>query len=147
MQPTTGGPIKIGTTKDVEVRHGQLQKHYSCPLVVLATVEGGRKEEAEIHARFAHLRLGRTEQFQPSAELLEFIGRPIFAAAGDITEVKPLESPRRIIMLVSPEYDEWLERRAVQLRTTKSGAIDRMLAEWAAAESVESPPARIARED
>lgn len=55
--------------------------------------------------------------------------------------------PRRIIMLVSPEYDEWLERRAVQLRTTKSGAIDRMLAEWAAAESVESPPARIARED
>ena len=37
--------------------------------------------------------------------------------------------PRRIIMLVSPEYDEWLERRAVQLRTTKSGAIDRMLAE------------------
>ena len=54
--------------------------------------------------------------------------------------------PRRIIMLVTPEYDDWLERRAVQLRTTKSGAIDRMVSEWATQTNTESPPARITRE-
>lgn len=70
------GPIKIGRAIDVERRLAQLRLHYGQPLMLLATMEGGRQEEREIHARFASLRMGRTEQFQPAPELLAFIDRP-----------------------------------------------------------------------
>lgn len=53
------------------------------------------------------------------------------------------DAPRRIILLATPEYDDWLEARADELRTTKSGAIDRMLAEWAKANDTAPPPRRI----
>jgi hypothetical protein len=40
-------------------------------------MEGDRSAEQEIHARFAHLRLGRTEQFRPGNDLMRFIGMPM----------------------------------------------------------------------
>ena len=72
-----GGSIKIGTTVDVEARLQSLESHYGTELALLATMPGDRSVEAEIHERFSHLRLGRTEQFQPAADLMAFIGRPL----------------------------------------------------------------------
>jgi hypothetical protein len=77
MQPTDGGPLKIGFSDNVDARRKQLESHYGCELAVLATRPGGRAEEREIHERFAAHRLGRTEQFRPVAEIMEFIGRPL----------------------------------------------------------------------
>jgi hypothetical protein len=71
-----GGPIKIGYTSDVRERRQRLQRHYKCKLKVLAAIEGGVQDEKEIHARFAHLRIGKTEQFRPAAELMDYIGAP-----------------------------------------------------------------------
>jgi hypothetical protein len=51
--------------------------HYGQPLALLATMPGDRSTEREIHERFSHLRLGKTEQFQPGRDLLEFIGKPL----------------------------------------------------------------------
>lgn len=93
VQPIDGGPIKIGCSRDVPTRIQQLESHYGCRLALLATMEGGRSEERAIHERFAHLRFGRTEQFQPGPDLMDFIGRPLFAAAGNVVE--PMESKRR----------------------------------------------------
>lgn len=94
VQPIDGGPIKIGFSGDVPGRIQQLEAHYGCRLAILATMEGGREEEKAIHERFSHLRFGRTEQFRPGPELLAFIGRPLFAAAGDVVEIKPAGTGR-----------------------------------------------------
>ena len=45
MQPTDGGPVKIGFSNDVDGRRQALEFHYRRPLAVLATMEGGRDEE------------------------------------------------------------------------------------------------------
>jgi Meiotically up-regulated gene 113 len=76
MQPTDGGPVKIGYSIDVDRRQSELEETYGRPLVVLATMEGGRVEEGKIHRRFRRHRIGQSEQFRPDAELMEFIGRP-----------------------------------------------------------------------
>jgi hypothetical protein len=75
VQCTDGGPIKIGYSVDVEARVRKLEAYYGRPLSLLAAMPGDLGTEAEIHEQFAHLRLGRTEQFRPAAELLEFVGR------------------------------------------------------------------------
>lgn len=77
MAPVLGGPIKIGFSDDVDARRRQIEQHYGRPLALLATMPGGREEETAIHERFNHLRLGRTEQFLPAPELLDFIGQPL----------------------------------------------------------------------
>lgn len=76
MQSTNGGLVKIGFSDNVENRLRQLEKDYGQSLTILATMEGGRAEEAALHRRFKHLRVGRTEQFRPDPELMGFIGRP-----------------------------------------------------------------------
>lgn len=76
-QAVSGGSVKIGHSADVPFRLKQLEAHYGQPLALLATLPGGRKEEREIHERFASARLGRSEQFQPIAEIMAFIGRPL----------------------------------------------------------------------
>lgn len=89
-QDAEGGAVKIGTTEDVPARLRQLESHYGKPLALLATRPGGRAEEAELHARFAHLRYGRTEQFRPAPDLMEFIGRPLLVSANpDAVEAMP----------------------------------------------------------
>src|SRR5947209_14970845 len=71
------GYIRIGTTEDVDRRINALQSRYGKPVKLLATRPGGPDEERAIRERFAHLRLGRTEQFRPGAELMEdFLGIP-----------------------------------------------------------------------
>jgi len=97
LQSTTGGTIKIGHSVDVDARRIQLEAHYGQPLALLATMPGGRPEERAIHERFSHLRYGQTEQFHPAADLLDFIGRPLFASAMPVVEVmQPLGATVRI---------------------------------------------------
>ena len=59
------------------MRLSDLADHYGEKLALLATMPGDRSVEAEIHERFSHLRLGKTEQFQPAADLMAFIGKPL----------------------------------------------------------------------
>lgn len=94
MSPTDGGPVKIGRTDNLDRRREQLETHYGCQLAVLATIEGGKPEEREVHRRFKHLRLGRTEQFRPGADLMAFIGRPLLVGPNP-DAVEAIE-PRRI---------------------------------------------------
>jgi len=70
------GVIKIGYTDDLNSRMAQLQDHYGCGLDVLHVLPGDRLAEADMHRKFAHLRFGRSEQFRPAADLMEFIGLP-----------------------------------------------------------------------
>jgi hypothetical protein len=97
LQDHDGGPVKIGCSDDVDTRHRQLEAHYGRPLALLAAMEGGPEEEAEIHRRFAHIRLNgrgkagrRPEQFRPAAELMTFLGRPLLVGANpDTVEAMP----------------------------------------------------------
>jgi hypothetical protein len=99
-QSTDGGPIKIGTTADVESRLRQLEAHYGRPLALLATMPGGRDEERAIHRRFALLRFGRTEQFRPAPDLLAFIGRPLLVDPNHETvEVIHVQSKGRFVRM------------------------------------------------
>lgn len=114
-QATDGGPVKIGTSADVDTRLHQLEQHYGKPLALLATLPGGREEEARIHARFAHLRLGRTEQFLPNRELMSFLGRPLLVSAnpGVVEVMKGTNSRIRDVCLFlrgTQEWKAWVER-------------------------------------
>jgi hypothetical protein len=88
-QPVEGGAVKIGCAYCVKSRIRGLEDHYKRKLSLLATMEGDESREKEIHARFAHLRLGITEQFQPAPELMEFIGCPLLGRA-DYATVEPM---------------------------------------------------------
>jgi hypothetical protein len=72
--------IKIGTTENVSERLAQLEDLYKSPVSLLGTIPGGRREELELHRRFAHLRFGKTEQFRPAPDLMEFIGKPLLVS-------------------------------------------------------------------
>lgn len=95
MQPVGGGPVKIGTTENLDLRVRQLEQHYGKPLVILATMPGSYDEERAIHERFAHLRIRGTrrkplEQFRPADDLMEFIGRPLLVDPNpDAVEAMP----------------------------------------------------------
>lgn len=78
VQPIEGGPIKIGCTSNINRRLAQLKSHYGRPVRLLGYLHGTERTEREMHRRFAHLRIGRTEQFQASKELLDFIGKGIY---------------------------------------------------------------------
>lgn len=110
LQSVNGGPIKIGFSTDIQRRHAELETHYDQPLVLLATMKGDRRTESEIHHRFAHLRLGRTEQFRPGPELMAFIGRPLFVNQGD---VELMDASRAgTLIRVSVEFSEAIKEAA-----------------------------------
>ncbi len=70
------GSIKIGVTNNLDHRLAGLASHYGHEPVLLHAMEGDIETEREIHGRFSHLRFGKTEQFRPGPDLMEFIGRP-----------------------------------------------------------------------
>jgi hypothetical protein len=119
LQPVGGGPVKIGCSANVNSRHKQLETHYGCELVLLATMRGGRATEKMIHAEFGHLRIGRTEQFRPAPELIAFIGKPLLVGINpDTVEARNLlpsrsylsvqseSSPRRTAIVTHPSVEE-----------------------------------------
>ena len=140
LQPTDGGPIKIGFSADVDTRHKALEAHYRRPLALLATLPGGRTEEAEIHRRFDHLRLdnggsrgARIEQFRPAADLLAFIGRPLLVDANpDAVEAMPGNERIIIINLKGTEAQSaWLEGVHRKTYLPKSVVVRLALTLWA----------------
>jgi hypothetical protein len=144
IQPARGGPIKIGTTGDLELRLRQLDADYGLTWAVLGTTPGGVEEERALHGRFAHLRLGRTEQFRPARELLEFIGRPLLVGANpDAVEVlAPLVG--RVAIPGTPEWIKWLEEAAEHCRLDTSKLLDIAVASYAAQQGFpKRPPPRI----
>ena len=97
-QAEVGGPIKIGYSADVEARLKELEGHYGQRLNLLKTLPGDRAEERRIHKHFAKHRLGKTEQFQPVAEIMQFVGLPLLVGA-DPQAVEAMEiSPTRAKM-------------------------------------------------
>jgi T5orf172 domain len=71
------GSIKIGFTDNLEQRLSGLVSYYDGPVVLVATVPGGRKIERAIHDRFVHLRFDGTEQFRPAPEVFAFLDLPM----------------------------------------------------------------------
>lgn len=72
LQGESGGPIKIGTSRNIK---GRLRTHQSSnptALRVLATIKGGRETESDIHRMFAKYQVKR-EWFEPSPEILAYI--------------------------------------------------------------------------
>jgi hypothetical protein len=82
------GAIKIGFTEQLQKRLWTLKSVYKSKVVLLATLPGDKGEEKEIQERFDHLRLGMTEQFNPGADLMNFIGRPELTPE-NLIRVKP----------------------------------------------------------
>lgn len=72
VQADTDGPIKIGTTTQLEQRLAALSNSDPAKLHLLATMPGDNKDEAQLHKRFRRLRL-HGEWFAPDAELRDFI--------------------------------------------------------------------------
>lgn len=144
-QPPTGGPVKIGCTTNVNRRLYQLERHYKQPLILLAVMNGGTKEERAIHERFAHLRFGRTEQFRPEPDLLAFIGRPLFASATPVVEAMEAHPSGRdalIAIKCYSAYKRWVEDFARKERIGPTQLIDIALMKLAEAHGFEPPPDR-----
>jgi Meiotically up-regulated gene 113 len=113
---TPTGSIKIGTSDNVDSRLLSLEQHYGQAVALLATMPGDRQTEREIHERFSHLRLGRTEQFRPAAELMEFIGKPLLVGANpDAVEAVPSVRRPTVRLDLSEKDHARLERRAEKL--------------------------------
>lgn len=140
VQPVGGGPVKIGYSGDVHARCRQLESRYGLPLVVLATMEGGHEEEAEVHARFDHLRLGRTEQFRPGADLMAFIGRPLLA--GPNPDAILAMEPGRFGYVIkgTVAYSEWLDAINRKTHIPKAALFRLAMAEWAERNGHPAPP-------
>lgn len=114
LQSIDGGPVKIGFSTDVDRRREQLEAIYGTPLAVLATLDGGRDEEQALHARFSHLRLGRTEQFRPDAELMAFIGRPLLVDQNsESVDAMPSKAKPMVLQVRgSDEFKAWFDELA-----------------------------------
>lgn len=123
MQPVGGGPVKIGSTTDVVRRQAELETYYSREMVLLGTIPGGADEEKEVHARFDRLRLGRTEQFKPALELMQFIGQPLLVDPNP-DAVVAMKSLKTIAIKGSAEWVAWLESAARFRRTDVAKLID-----------------------
>jgi hypothetical protein len=66
-----GDTVKIGRTTNLASRLRALATGSAVPLELLATVPGGRKEEARLHRKWRHLHL-RGEWFEAAPELLRY---------------------------------------------------------------------------
>lgn len=141
LQSPDGGPLKIGYTSHVDRRRMQLETIYGRPLVLLGVIEGGRQEEAEIHERFADHRLGRTEQFHPVPEILDFIGRPLFASTVEAEPMPPVGCTVALIHLKgSPAFSVWLEGLRRHTHMQKTVMFRLAIAEFAKQQGYDVPP-------
>lgn len=142
MQAADGGPVKIGTSCDVEKRQRELEFHYGRKLLVLATQEGGRAEEVEIHARFSHLQIGRKEQFRPGPDLMEYIGKVSLAVAEPetVAAMPSVKSVSSVVLKGSPEYAAWLEGVHEKTHIPKMEIIRLALVDWAKKMKCPRPP-------
>lgn len=137
VQATDGGPIKIGFTDNLDARLKALESHYGRPLALLHAMEGGRAEEAETHDRFSHLRIGRTEQFMPGPDLMEFIGRTHFFNLGDVLMMEGTSC--QVVVKGSKEWRDWVMALSRFSRMRVPFLIDHALIEYAKRHGFEPP--------
>jgi hypothetical protein len=141
IQAVSGGPIKIGHSEDVDSRIKGLESHYGQPLALLATMPGGEDEERAIHQRFSPWRLGRTEQFQPVAELLAFIGRPLLIGPNpDAVEVMEPAVKSLATIKGGAEYAVWFDGLAEHAYLPFTILIEHALREYAENHGYTKPP-------
>ena len=113
--------MKIGHSEDVDRRREQLESHYGRPLVLLKTLPGDREEERALHERFAEHRIGRTEQFRPAPDLMEFIGRPLLIGPNpDVVEVMPTSGLEPLRVDVPRELKDAIEEYVTEIGSTKT---------------------------
>jgi hypothetical protein len=145
LQPVDGGPVKIGFTDNLDVRRKALEANYGRELAILAMLDGGREEEAEVHARFSHLRFGRTEQFKPAPDLMAFIGRPLLVDANpDAVEVMASLSPGNVLALKGTDsWKVWLDGFAKRKGMPVTVLVDHALRELAKQDGYGDPPSRV----
>lgn len=67
------GHIKIGYSKQPLKRLRTLQGRSPRELHLLSVEYGGRARESELHRKFAHLRVGNSEWFDPGEPLLTWL--------------------------------------------------------------------------
>lgn len=92
IQPVSGGLIKIGYAINPQKRLAEIQRMSPATLRILATIEGDRKREAELHRQYASLRI-YGEWFRAEKRLLEFIG-PI-PESGTLRRARKLAAGKR----------------------------------------------------
>lgn len=66
------GLVKIGFSHSPQLRLSQLKTQHGCGMTLLATTQGARLKEAELHKKFAEDRVAG-EWFHPSDQLMQFI--------------------------------------------------------------------------
>jgi hypothetical protein len=125
MQSPDGGPIKIGSTRNIKERHRKLQSRYGQTLEILAVFDGGLSEEREIQEKFSHLRLGRTEQFRPGADLMAFLGRPMLGGEDlGVAQAMPSANNKRTVIIKISVADH----RELRIEAAKEGVSMAMFA-------------------
>jgi len=75
IQSGSAGPIKIGYTRDrdsIQKRMYHLQNAQPVELNLIFTIEGTKKDEANLHARFKKYHI-RGEWFKASRALLDYV--------------------------------------------------------------------------
>lgn len=143
VQSVDGGPVKVGTTRNLDRRLKELEARYRRPLSVLATMPGGRKEELQIHRQFSRLRLGNTEQFRPDADLMEFISRPLLVGANpQAVAAMPFPRPdgKTVGIRATGEWAAWIERGARHCRTDVAKLVDVAVAKYLRENGFQEPP-------
>jgi hypothetical protein len=108
---SAGGPIKIGTAKDVRSRLSGIQTSNYDALKVLGVMRGGSELEASLHRQFSHYRL-RGEWFWRNNDILSYIEQnrdlSLWSNCGPLTKVRPLDPKKDgwgIVQVIS-EKDE-----------------------------------------
>lgn len=72
IQGESGGPIKIGYTRDLKGRLNSLQTGYPDVLILLGAFPGNQDDEQRLHEEFSGCRI-RGEWFRPVEQILEKI--------------------------------------------------------------------------
>lgn len=114
VQPISGGNIKIGNSKYLSDRIASLESTHKCKLHVLGVMDGGLKQERQIHRRFAHAAIGH-EWFSPCPALIDFMSRETRMWDGE-NECPP--PPRVITRSIVFEIEVF---KAMEAETVKHG--------------------------
>ena len=119
MQPVDGGPVKIGFSDNVPGRQKALESMFGRKMNLLATTEGTKVRESEIHRQFAHLRFDGTEQFRPTLELAQFIGCDMHSIdeGSEIEAMRPVRSQGTLVRVSSEFADAIRDLANVELKS------------------------------
>lgn len=137
LQGINGGEIKVGTSVNVTKRHKRLESYYGQPLRLLGVIEGDRQTERKIHAKFAHLRIRKTEQFEPGADLLGFIRQPVLGGVmlehAVARSVQPVATAVRLELPVETHRELRIEaaKQGVSMATFVRNLVESCLARLA----------------